>query len=128
MLRSGVPQHKVYVIPNAVDCDIFSPDYQVDNISRKKKVVVVIGSRLVYRKGIDLVAEILPRICEKNFNGVTVDFVIGGDGPKRIVLEEMIEKYSLQSRVRMLGELCHSDVRDLLLGKNEIGFKSLTFQ
>lgn len=65
-------------------------------------------------------AEILPRLCSKNFNGVKVDFVIGGDGPKRIVLEETIEKYGLQSRVEMLGEMCHSDVRDKLLIKGDI--------
>ena len=100
MLRSGVPKVNVSVIPNAVDSDIFQPDYtQVDNVKSKKKVTIVIGSRLVYRKGIDLVAAILPRLCNKNFSGITVDFVIGGDGPKRIVLEETIEKYGLQSRV-----------------------------
>ena len=48
-----------------------------------------------------------------------MNFVIGGDGPKRIDIEEMIEKYSLQSRVQMLGELIHSDVRDKLLIKGK---------
>ena len=121
VLRSGVPKGNVSVIPNAVDCDIFQPDYKrAYNVRVKKKVVIVIGSRLVYRKGIDLVAAILPRICDKDFDGVTVDFVIGGDGPKRIVLEETIEKYGLQSRVQMLGEMCHSDVRDHLLIKGDI--------
>jgi len=121
VLRSGVPKVNVSVIPNAVDSDIFQPDYaQVDKVRSKKKVIIVIGSRLVYRKGIDLVAAILPRLCNKNFSGITVDFVIGGDGPKRIVLEETIEKYGLQSRVQMLGEMCHSDVRDKLLIQGDI--------
>ena len=48
-----------------------------------------------------------------------MNFVIGGDGPKRIDIEEMIEKHSLQSRVQMLGELIHSDVRDKLLIKGK---------
>jgi len=34
--------------------------------------------------------------------------VIGGDGDKRILLEEAIEMHGLQSRVEMLGELSHS--------------------
>lgn len=120
VLRSGVPKINVSVIPNAVDCDIFKPDFRPRQ-KNSKKVVVVIGSRLVYRKGIDLVAEILPRLCSQTFaDGITVDFVIGGDGPKRIVIEEMIEKYGLQSRVQMLGEMCHSDVRDNLLVKGDI--------
>ena len=52
VLRSGVPKAKVSVIPNAVDSDIFMPDYEkIDNIAKNKKVIIVIGSRLVYRKG-----------------------------------------------------------------------------
>ena len=121
VLRSGIPKVNVSVIPNAVDSYIFHPDYtRVDNVHSKKKVIIVIGSRLVYRKGIDLVAALLPRLCNKNFSGITVDFVIGGDGPKRIVLEETIEKYGLQSRVQILGEMCHSDVRDKLLIQGDI--------
>ena len=34
--------------------------------------------------------------------------MIGGDGDKRILLEEAIEMHGLQSRVEMLGELSHS--------------------
>ena len=75
-------------------------------------VTIVIGSRLVYRKGIDFVSNLLPKICQRTFKerGVNykVNFVIGGDGDKRILLEETIEIHGLQSRVEMLGELSHS--------------------
>jgi len=39
--------------------------------------------------------------------------VIGGDGPKRLVVEEVREHYQLQERVRMLGTVKHSDVHDV---------------
>lgn len=42
-------------------------------------------------------------------------FVIGGDGPKRVRLEEMREKHSLQDRVEMLGAVPHAHVRDVLI-------------
>lgn len=109
------------VIPNAVDADVFRPDFSCHRTVKDKKVVIVIGSRLVYRKGIDLVAAIVPRICQKTFgHGFTVDFLIGGDGPKRILFEEMIENHNLQARVQMLGELRHADVREKLLIKGDI--------
>ena len=58
---------------------------------------------------------------------VRVNFVIAGDGPKRILLEEMIEKHRLQDRVEMLGELQQSQVRDQLLVRGQIFLnKSLT--
>jgi len=120
VLRGSVVPEKVSVIPNAVDSVAFRPQ-KVMKVNRNV-VTVVLGSRLVYRKGVDLVVEVVPRICKKKFGDgrVRVDFIIAGDGPKRILLEEMIEKYSLQGRVIMLGELQHSEVRDKLLVKGDI--------
>jgi glycosyltransferase involved in cell wall biosynthesis len=65
-----------------------------------------------FRKGIDLVAQILPVICKKRFHHgreqFKVNFIIAGDGPKRIVLEEVIEKNKLQKRYsrRIVVDLC----------------------
>lgn len=44
-----------------------------------------------------------------------VRFIIGGDGPKRVRLEEMREKHSLQDRVEMLGAVPHTQVRSVLI-------------
>lgn len=41
--------------------------------------------------------------------------MIGGDGPKRVRLEEMREKHSLQDRVDMLGAVPHAQVRSVLV-------------
>lgn len=46
---------------------------------------------------------------------VQVRFIVGGDGPKRVRLEEMREKHSLQDRVEMLGAVPHSQVRSVLI-------------
>lgn len=43
-----------------------------------------------------------------------VNFIIGGDGPKRAILEEMREKNNMQDRVRLLGALTHSEVQSVL--------------
>jgi phosphatidylinositol glycan class A protein len=45
---------------------------------------------------------------------VQVYFVVGGDGPKRVQIEEMRERHGLQERVEMLGEVPHADVRSVL--------------
>ena len=57
-------------------------------------------SRLVYRKGIDLIVKIIPSICAKY---PLAHFIIGGDGPKKLLLEEMRESNLLHDRVELLG-------------------------
>lgn len=42
----------------------------------------------------------------------------GGDGPKRVDLEEVREKHQLHDRVEMLGSVPHSEVRDVLVRGN----------
>lgn len=44
-----------------------------------------------------------------------VRFIIGGDGPKRVRLEEMREKHFLQDRVDFLGAVPHALVRSVLI-------------
>ena len=54
----------------------------------------------MYRKGVDLLVGIIPLICKQFEN---VDFIIGGDGNKKLSLEEMVERERLQQRVEFLG-------------------------
>lgn len=67
-------------------------------------------SRLVYRKGVDLLVDIIPEICRRF---PQVQFIIGGDGPKRIDLEEMRERNQLHDQVEFLGSVAHVDVRSV---------------
>lgn len=43
-----------------------------------------------------------------------VDFIIGGDGAKKLTLEEMAEREQLQDRIEFVGAVPHSKVRDVL--------------
>ncbi|KAL9266689.1 Phosphatidylinositol N-acetylglucosaminyltransferase subunit A-like protein [Drosera capensis] len=109
VLRSGLPPEKVFVIPNAVDTAMFKPALER---LKDDQIVIVVISRLVYRKGADLLVEVIPEVCRQFVN---VRFIIGGDGPKRVRLEEMREKHSLQDRVEMLGAVPHAQVQSVLI-------------
>lgn len=74
-------------------------------------VTIVVASRLVYRKGIDLLAEVLWRYRDRP----EIKFLIAGDGPKRDLLEEIREKGNMQERVDIIGAVEHSKVRDVLV-------------
>ena len=109
MLRTRV--QRVFVIPNAVDAALFQPaPYPRTNNTDRLTVVVV--SRLAYRKGVDLLVGIIPIICAKH---PKVDFLVAGDGPKRLVLQEMVEAERLEERVRLVGAVPHTAVRDVLI-------------
>lgn len=75
-------------------------------------MTIVVLSRLVYRKGIDLLAAVIPQICHQF---PFVQFLIGGEGPKRITIEEIVERNSLQSRVKLLGHINPEKVRDVMV-------------
>ncbi|XP_044731343.1 phosphatidylinositol N-acetylglucosaminyltransferase subunit A [Chrysoperla carnea] len=108
VLRAKVQSNRVSVIPNAVDTVLFTPD---PSQRSRSCITIVIVSRLVYRKGIDLMANIIAEICPKY---PEVNFLIAGDGPKRWLLEEVREQKGLQDRVTLLGSLEHSQVVHVL--------------
>lgn len=60
VLRSGIPPEKVFVVPNAVDTAMFTPS---PNRLSCDEIVIVVISRLVYRKGADLLVEVIPEVC-----------------------------------------------------------------
>ncbi|EAW98884.1 phosphatidylinositol glycan, class A (paroxysmal nocturnal hemoglobinuria), isoform CRA_e [Homo sapiens] len=82
-------------------------------IERGHKVIIVTHA-YGNRKGIriDLLSGIIPELCQKYPD---LNFIIGGEGPKRIILEEVRERYQLHDRVRLLGALEHKDVRNVLV-------------
>jgi len=111
VLRAFVDPSKISVIPNAIDCRGFTPNPSAAP-NPNEQINIVILSRLVFRKGLDLVVEVIPRICERFPN---VHFIIGGDGNKRILVEEMREKYGLHDRVELLGAVPHAEARNVLV-------------
>lgn len=74
-------------------------------------VNIVVASRLVYRKGIDLLSGIIPRFKSMP----NINFIIVGDGLKRELLEEIREKANMQDRVKMVGAVEHVEVREYLV-------------
>jgi len=109
-LRASLNPHLISVIPNAVDAARFYPDpskrYPLNTIN------IVFISRLTFRKGVDILISVIPPLCKKY---PELHFIVGGDGPKRKILESTVEKHGLQKRVEILGSIPHKEVRNVLV-------------
>lgn len=110
VLRASLDPLDVSVIPNAVISEDFAPDKS--RVADKSRITIVVISRLFPNKGADLLVAVVPRICTQRDN---VDFLIAGDGPKFLDLEQMREKYFLQERVSLIGAVKHEEVRDVMV-------------
>ncbi|KAG7800689.1 hypothetical protein KL929_000228 [Ogataea haglerorum] len=109
VLRASLDPSSVSVIPNAVIADDFRPAEVKPSL---KKITVVVISRLFQNKGADLLTAIIPRLCSTRPD---IHFLIAGDGPKFIDLEQMREKHQLQDRVELIGSIRHQQVRDVMV-------------
>jgi len=109
IVRAGLRPEDVSAIPNAVDTFYFIPDPSLRDDPPRVNIIVI--NRLAYRKGADLVAQVIPEVCRQF---PEVHFIIGGDGDKRLLLDEMRERHQLHDRVELLGSVPHSQVRAVL--------------
>jgi glycosyltransferase involved in cell wall biosynthesis len=95
-------------IPNGVDIASFREaiPYSHDTL------YVLVVSRLVYVKGVDLVLRAFARLT----SGPEVSLLIAGDGPMRKSLESLSTSLGLEGRALFLGDVPHHKVRGLMAG------------
>jgi phosphatidylinositol glycan class A protein len=129
VLRSMFNPRNVNVIPNGVDITKFYPENNNENNENHhnhnhNNIINIISiSRQTYRKGTDLLIEIIPEICKLYPN---VNFIIGGDGPKKYLLDNMVKSSNLENRVQFTGSLAHNKVREIMIKGNIYLNTSLT--
>ncbi|MFE5670503.1 glycosyltransferase family 4 protein [Agromyces sp. NPDC056523] len=98
------------VVPNGVDRDLHE---HADAATRPDGTQYLLGvGRLGAMKGFDLLIEAFAS-AEL---GPEVHLVIGGDGPERARLEELIERRGLEDRIEMVGRLGPTSVARAMAG------------
>ncbi|QLG70695.1 hypothetical protein HG535_0A06370 [Zygotorulaspora mrakii] len=110
IVRTDIDPRRISVIPNAVVSEDFSP-LPEKRTAAKNGIVIVVISRLYPNKGVDLLTRLIPKICSLHKD---VSFIVAGDGPKFVELQQMIEYCRLQERVNLMGSVPHEKVRDVM--------------
>ena len=121
VLRAEIPPERVNVIANATDTSSFTPPERMkyrnwrahieSDAGNNGEITIVAITRLVYRKGADLFVDVIPEVCKRN---PRVKWIVGGDGPRLQQLQQMVDRHGLHHRVRLMGALKHSEVREVL--------------
>ena len=102
------PSEKVFLIPNGIDTDQFVFDSEKRNSWRKKlnfgeeTPVVGIVAALRREKNHRLFLQTCQYVSAQN---PSIRFVIAGDGPERIALEQLARELGIAEQVRFLGSV-----------------------
>lgn len=116
VVSSALAQHvkdiignlNIEVLPNAVDTSFFAPPISRPPYPPLRLVSV---ANLVKGKGLDTVIRAVGRLVQ---DGMDVVLDIGGDGPQRHELVDLVFKLGLEKRVNFLGALSGEGVRNAM--------------
>lgn len=110
LLQLGIQEEKINVVPEGVDLEKFNPNIDSSDIIEKygdgNKIVLTV-SRLVKRKGHDMVIKALPDVLKKVPD---VRYLIVGTGPEESNLKRMTEDLGLREHVVFTGFVPESDL------------------
>jgi glycosyltransferase involved in cell wall biosynthesis/ubiquinone/menaquinone biosynthesis C-methylase UbiE len=118
LVGRGVDPAKILVNPNGVDLDRYQPPEPVEKQSVRQQLGFEPGDRVIGFTGtfggwhgIDILAQALPRICERV---PAARFLLIGDGHKKPLIDESINRHRLWDRVVSTGRVPQQEGARLL--------------
>ena len=97
-------ENDIYVINNGVEIK------QIEKVTLENKIIkLVVVSRLVNQKNVDIVIKAVKRIEDKN---ILLNIV--GDGPEVNNLKNLVKEKSLNKRVSFIGKIKNSELHNYL--------------
>jgi glycosyltransferase involved in cell wall biosynthesis len=108
LLDSGVSAKKIMTIANGINVQAFEHAHALPALNFDESKVVGMVARLDLQKGFEHLLRATRDLCVA-FPALKV--VIVGDGPDRKAIEDMIQRFGLQSNVILAGQ--HSDMPDI---------------
>jgi len=113
LLRAGIPQEQISLIPNGLDTNYFRPPTSEEKSTLRARyaygpedVIILFLGRLISTKRADLLLEALSDLEQDT----PVKCIIVGDGPEKNSLQDLTNKLGLEGKVRFVGAT--DDVRD----------------
>lgn len=117
IVRRGVPESKVLVMPNGVDPQQFKPQKKgvkgrlFDHQSGRNRFVIGFVGSLKPWHGVRFLAQAFQQLYSKD---KSYHLLIIGDGPERAYLEELAKQENLDGSVTILGAIRHEQIPELI--------------
>lgn len=101
----GIPAGKIEKIPGGVDVNLFRPTNNKEDVRKRlfipqEKHILFTLRRLVARMGLDNLIKAIPIVIKRHPEAL---LLIGGEGPMKSELAQLIEKLNLKNCVKLLG-------------------------
>lgn len=112
LVRLGIPEEKIGIVPNGVDLDRFSPRPRDTGLADKLGIGDVptfgyVSNMDHYRESQETLIKATAHLMKA---GRPEHCVLVGDGPRRLYLEKIAAQYGVQDRVHFTGRADHDDV------------------
>ena len=98
IIRYGAPLHKIRIVPNPVDTELFKPSLNRDNNT------LIWTGRMVPEKGLPYLIKALSIVVHEDKHK-EVRLLLIGDGSQRSFIIKLIKKYNVQHNTFLLGIL-----------------------
>jgi glycosyltransferase involved in cell wall biosynthesis len=111
LIRRGIDENKIVIIPNGVDCERFQPmDKDVkllDELGLKDRFIIGYIGSLVGYEGLDVLIQAMNLIC---FDNPDLHVLIVGDGVEMESLQQMVKNHYLEEKFTFTGRVPHEKV------------------
>jgi len=111
LVKRGIPEGKIYIVPNGVDTNIFIPmekdDKIADRYQLKDKIIIgYIGSFFKF-EGLAYLLQAFPMILHEIPN---TTLLLVGDGEDRIQIEKLSKELGVEKNVVFTGNVPHEEI------------------
>lgn len=116
-LSLKIPKDKITIIYRGRDARKFNGKFS--SLAKEKPFKFISVGRLIQSKGHEV---LIHAFAHEVLRGIEVELTLVGDGPERARLQELVRKYDLEMKIRLLGE--QENIPELLSHSNGFLFPS----
>ena len=113
IIKRGIPEEKITVVPNAVDTTYFKPKKKsaklINSLGIKNKSVIGYISNMSYREGHDVLIKAFKTISKEVTDAV---LLLVGSGREKENLEKLVNEFGLEEKVIFTGNVDHSLIKE----------------